>query len=116
MLIIFTNCYQRAAPYQTSHVSCMRRRLPIVTRILARGAKPPGGFGLVVPRFTNAYHSGDLAPTLPRASFTKHHRLVIATGIIDCYNVLDVLTVVGDEAIPIYFTFRVGRVVTGLCE
>ena len=32
------------------------------------------------------------------------------------YGLLYVLTVVGDEAIPIYFTFRVGRVVTGLCE
>ena len=35
---------------------------------------------------TNAYQASDLAPILPRATFTKHHRLVTATGIIRCYN------------------------------
>ena len=32
------------------------------------------------------------------------------------YTLLYVLTVVGDEAVPIYFTFGIGLIVTGLCE
>ena len=81
MLIIFTNCYQRAAPYQTNHGSCRRRRLPIVTRILARGAKRDGGFGLVTPLFTNTYHSPDLGRNLPRGCFTNHYHRGLGQGI-----------------------------------
>ena len=65
------------------------------------------------------YHSlpwAILACILPQGTFTKHHRLVIATGIIDCYNELDVLLMVGYELVPIYFALGIGRVVTGLCE
>ena len=47
--------------------------LPILTGILARGAKPIGGFGLVVPGFTNAYHLIDLGLGRPSASFTNHY-------------------------------------------
>ena len=54
-------------------------------RILCSRCESPCGFGLVVPRFTNAYQSTDLAWTLPRVAFTKHRRLVIAIGII-CYE------------------------------
>ena len=32
------------------------------------------------------------------------------------YTLLYVLTVVGDEAVPIYFTFGIGLIVFGLCE
>ena len=32
------------------------------------------------------------------------------------HGLLYVLTVVGDEAVPIYFALGIGRVVTGLCE
>ena len=32
------------------------------------------------------------------------------------YGLLYVLTVVGDEAVPIYFTLGIGLIVTGLCE
>ena len=81
MLIIFTICYQRAAPYQTNQASCRRRRLPIVTRILARGAKPIGGFGLVSGWLTNAYQSPDLGRDLPRGCFTNHYHRGLGQGI-----------------------------------
>ena len=51
--------------------------LPILTGSCARGAKPHGGFGLVTPPITIAYHSPDLAGTLPQDAFTKHRRLAI---------------------------------------
>ena len=47
--------------------------LPILTGILARGAKPIGGFGLVTPRFTIAYHVSDLGQNRPLATFTNHY-------------------------------------------
>ena len=51
--------------------SCMWRALPILTGSCARGAKVHGGFGLVVPRFTNAYQPSDLAPGRPHVAFTN---------------------------------------------
>ena len=65
---------------------------------------------------TKAYHVANLSLTLPLASFTKHHRLAMRTGITDCYNELDVLLMVGYHTIPIYTALGIGRVVTGLCE
>ena len=47
--------------------------LPILTGILARGAKPIGGFGLVTPRFTIAYQPSDLALTHCHTTFTNHY-------------------------------------------
>ena len=111
-----TIAYQRHGPNQIHHVFDMCRPLPNLTGSCAHDAKPIGGFGLVRPLFTGAYHSRDLSRSRPGIAFTKHHRLVIAIGIIDCYNELDVLTVVGYEMIPIYFALGIGRVVTGLCE
>ena len=73
----------------------MWNTLPNITGSFARDANLLGGFGLVVGPLTNTYHTPDLAWNRPQDAFTKHHRLVIATGIIDCYNVLDVLSVVG---------------------
>ena len=43
---------------------------------------------------TNAYHPSDLALFAGMATFTKHHRLVKTIGIIDCYNVLILGTVI----------------------
>ena len=94
----------------------MRIALPNLTGIFARDAKPIGAFGLVWRVITILYHGDILACILPQGTFTKHHRLVIATGIIDCYNELDVLLMVGYELVPIYFALGIGRVVTGLCE
>ena len=51
--------------------SCMWNPLPTLTSIRARGAKPIGAFGLVVPRFTNAYQPSDLAPGRPHLAFTN---------------------------------------------
>ena len=59
----------------------MRRRLPIVTRILARGAKRDGGFGLVGWWLTNAYQSADLGRNLPRGCFTNHYHRGLGQGI-----------------------------------
>ena len=94
----------------------MRIALPNLTGIFARDAKPIGDSGLVWRVITILYHGAILACILPQGTFTKHHRLVIATGIIDCYNELDVLLMVGYELVPIYFALGIGRVVTGLCE
>ena len=55
--------------------------LPILTGILARGAKPPGGFGMVVPQFTTTYHSFDLSLGRPLASFTNHYHREQGLGI-----------------------------------
>ena len=115
-LFIFTNDYQEAVPYQNHHATGRFRRLPNITGSCARGAKPIGILGLVTPAITILYHGAILAGILPQGAFTKHHRLVTRTGTIRCYDVLDVLGVVGYELVPIYFTSRVGRVVTGLCE
>ena len=48
-----------------------------------------------LPDFTNAYQPMDLGKTSGPCAFTKHHRLVITTDIIYCYNVLDELLMVG---------------------
>ena len=57
------------------HVTGRFRRLPNVTKILARGANAIGGFGLVTLPFTIAYHSADLSRNLPRIAFTNlYHR------------------------------------------
>ena len=94
-LFIFTNDYQEAAPYQNHHATGRFRRLPNVTKICARGADRIGGFGLVTPAITILYHGAILAGNLPQGAFTKHHRLTTRTGTIRCYDVLDVLGVVG---------------------
>ena len=47
--------------------------LPSLTKILARGAKPIGGFGLVGPPFTNRYHRRDLSLNQPQEAFTNHY-------------------------------------------
>ena len=74
-LFIFTNDYQQRAPYQIHHATGRFRRLPNVTKILARGAKPIGRLGLVTPPITTAYHSRDLGRNLPCDSFTNlYHR------------------------------------------
>ena len=53
----------------------MRRRLPILTRILASPAKRDGGFGLVWVTITIAYHVSDLSLGRPRETFTNlYHR------------------------------------------
>ena len=49
-LFIFTNHYQQRAPYQNHHATGRFRRLPNVTKICARGAKPVGRLGLVYQR------------------------------------------------------------------
>ena len=105
----FTIAYHEAAPYQMHHVAGRFRRLPNVTKIYARGAKPIGDFGLVYQRLP--LRVSGLNPAADRLYQTP------PPGNEDgYYGLLYVLTVVGDEAVPIYFTFRVGRVVTGLCE
>ena len=86
--------------------------LPTVTIARARQAKLDGDPGLVYHRLP-AGHSESLRPS---ATFTKHHRLAMRTGITDCYNELDVLLMVGYHTIPIYTALGIGRVVTGLCE
>jgi len=71
------------------------RGLPISTICTC---KTIGVFGALVWRLTNAYHSlptFDLIKTSGPCAFTKHHRLVITTDIIYCYNVLDELLMVG---------------------
>ena len=105
----FTNAYQGAAPYQMHHVAGRFRRLPNVTRSYARGAKPIGAFGLVYQRLplrgSGSNPAADRLYQAPPPGNSNRY-----------YTLLYVLTVVGDEAVPIYFTFSVGRVVTGLCE
>ena len=64
----------------------MRRRLPIVTGILARGAKPIGGFGLVRPAITITYQSADLGRNLGQNTITNNYHRTGGLDIIDCYN------------------------------
>ena len=74
-LFIFTKPYRQRAPYQIHHATGRFRRLPNITKICARGAKPIGRLGLVVPGFTIAYHSADLGRNLPCETFTNlYHR------------------------------------------
>ena len=72
-LFIFTKLYQEAVPYQIHHATGRFRRLPTLTKILARGANAIGRLGLVVPGFTNAYQSRDLGRHQPCDSFTNHY-------------------------------------------
>ena len=91
------------------HVTGRFRRLPNLTGIYARGAKPIGDFGLVYQRL----------PLRGSGSNPAADRLYQAPppGNEDgYYGLLYVLTVVGDEAVPIYFTFGIGLIVFGLCE
>ena len=69
----FTIPYQGAAPYQIHHVFDMCRPLPNLTKIIARDAKVDGGFGLVVPLFTNTYQSADLGLNLGQNTITNHY-------------------------------------------
>jgi hypothetical protein len=81
------NAYHRLPRWLTipkSKWPCMRFPLPNLTGSCAHDAKPIGGFGLVVPLFTRAYHSRDLSRSRPGIAFTKHHRLVITIGIMCC--------------------------------
>jgi len=48
-----------------------------------------------LPMLTILYQPVDLGKTSGPCAFTKHHRLVITTDIIYCYNVLDELLMVG---------------------
>ena len=54
--------------------------LPSLTKILARGAKPIGGFGLVGPPFTNRYHRRDLSLNQPQEAFTNHYHRTEGDG------------------------------------
>ena len=83
-LFIFTKLYQEAAPYQIHRPIRVRRRLPNITGSFARDANLLGGFGLVTGPITILYHGAILAGILPQGAFTKHHRLVIAIGIMYC--------------------------------
>ena len=55
--------------------------LPILTGSCAHGAKPIGGFGLVGPPITIAYHMIDLALTRGRMTFTNHYHRGLGQGI-----------------------------------
>ena len=91
------------------HVAGRFRRLPNVTKIYARGAKPIGRFGLVYQRL----------PLRVSGSTPAADRLYQAPppGNSNGYDtLLYVLTMVGYEAVPIYFTFGIGLIVFGLCE
>ena len=70
------NAYQRLPRWLTkpkSKWSCMRFPLPILTGILARGAKPIGGFGMVVRPLTIAYQLSLLGLSRPGIAFTNHY-------------------------------------------
>jgi len=60
--------------------------LPILTGSHARGAKPIGGFGMVRPLFTRAYHSFDLALTRGRTTFTNHYHRTGGHNTLDEYD------------------------------
>ena len=81
-LFIFTKLYQEEAPYQNHRPIRVRRRLPNITGSFARDANLLGVFGMVYQRLPVSI----LAGILPQDAFTKHHRLVIATGIIRYEN------------------------------
>ena len=87
----------------------MRFPLPNVTGICARGAKPIGAFGLVYQRLPVCRSGWDPA--------AGGHYQAPPPGYNNRYDtLLDVLSVVGYELVPIYFALGIGRVVTGLCE
>jgi len=48
--------------------------LPFPTKICARGAKPIGGFGLVMGHITIAYQSSDLSLNPGQNTITNHYR------------------------------------------
>jgi len=60
--------------------------LPILTGSHARGAKPIGGFGMVTPPITIAYHSFDLALTRGRTTFTNHYHRTGGHNTLDEYD------------------------------
>ena len=108
-LFIFTKLYQEEAPYQNHHQIRVRRRLPNITGSCARGAKPIGVFGMVYQRLPLCRSGWDPA--------TGGHYQAPPPGNKDGYRMLlDVLTVVGYEMIPIYFALGIGLIVFGLCE
>ena len=76
-----TIAYQRRRPNQIHHVFDTCRTLPNLTKIIARDAKPIGGFGLVVPLFTRAYQPADLALSQPCETFTNHYHRGLGQGI-----------------------------------
>ena len=52
----------------------MWNTLPDLTKICARGANTIGGFGLVTPAITRAYHCADLAGPPLCCAITNHYR------------------------------------------
>jgi len=60
-LLIFTKLYQEEAPYQNHHQIRVRRRLPNVTKIFARGANLLGVFGMVYQRLPTCRSGWDPA-------------------------------------------------------
>ena len=87
----------------------MCRRLPNSTGICARDAKVDGDLGLVyqhLPSFESGSEpaAGLLYQAPPPGNSNGY------------YTLLYVLTMVGYEAVPIYFTFGIGLIVFGLCE
>ena len=105
----FTIAYHEAAPNLMHHVAGRFRRLPNVTKIYARGAKPIGDFGLVYQRLpiclSGSNPAADRLYQAPPPGNSNGY-----------YTLLYVLTMVGYEAVPIYFTFGIGLIVFGLCE
>ena len=55
--------------------------LPNLTGSCAHGANTIGGFGMVWPVFTIAYHVADLALNLPYKTFTNHYHRGLGRGI-----------------------------------
>ena len=77
----------------------MCRLLPILTKILARGAKPFGAFGLVVGSVTNPYQHTDLAQPHPRGTFTNAYHLAWVKYTHE--HILQAIDILGDSDIHI---------------
>ena len=87
----------------------MCRRLPTLTISYASDAKTIGGFGLVYQLLPGLRSGSDpAAGHLYQAPPPGNNN--------GYYTLLYVLTMVGYEAVPIYFTFGIGLIVFGLCE
>ena len=72
-----TKGYHDPRPSQKHQTFDMCRRLPILTNciaILCSRSEPIGGFGMVTPRFTRAYHRADLAGPPLCCAITNHYR------------------------------------------
>ena len=72
-----TTTYHDPRPYQKHQAFDMCRRLPILTNciaILCSRSEPIGGFGLVTPAITRAYHRADLAGPPLCCAITNHYR------------------------------------------